>query len=360
MTSLKDIAKKAGVSVCAVSLVLNGKDKNRVSEATAQLIRDTAASLHYEPNMMARTLKTNKSHTLGFVTDEIITTPNAVRIMLGAQEAARKLGYMLITMNTNNDKTLERQGIATLKRYHVDGFLYAFMYHRVVDVPDTLRKLPTVVVDAEDAKCDIPSIYPDEFAIGYDATTRLVRAGCKRIAYFGSEADIIAQTKRLAGYRQALQDGGMRENPDLIVGATEYDNADQRALKLLKEQQPDGVFSFNDVRAASLYMAANQLKLGIGTDISIVSVDNLPNITAVLRPGLTTIELPHYEMGFEAVRQLVAIIEQRNKPQIEPNQPFRSSFETRDILTTAHGSIIERDSAVAVSSPTPEEALKQD
>ena len=73
MVSLKDIAKQAGVSVCAVSLVLNGKYKNRVSDTTAEHIRETAASLHYEPNMLARTLRTNKSHTLGFVTDEIIT-----------------------------------------------------------------------------------------------------------------------------------------------------------------------------------------------------------------------------------------------------------------------------------------------
>lgn len=344
MVSLKDIAKQAGVSVCAVSLVLNGKYKNRVSDTTAEHIRETAASLHYEPNMLARTLKTNKSHTLGFVTDEIITTPFAVRIMLGAQEAARKLGYILISMNTNNDKSLERQEIATLKRYHADGFLYAFMYHRVVDVPSALRSMPTVVVDAEDAKHDLPSIYPDEFGIGYDATNRLIKAGCRRIAYFGSESGIIAQPQRLAGYRKALHDAGMNDDPQLIVRATEHQNADERAVDLLKVAAPDGVFCFNDVRASSIYAAANALDMTIGKDISIVSVDNLPNITDALRPGLTTIELPHYEMGFEAVCQLVAMIEQRDKPDIKPDQMFRSSFDTKDTFTTVHGSIIERDS----------------
>ncbi|MEJ5920872.1 LacI family DNA-binding transcriptional regulator [Bifidobacterium thermophilum] len=344
MVSLKDIAKQAGVSVCAVSLVLNGKYKNRVSDATAQIIRDTASSLNYEPNMLARTLKTNKSHTLGFVTDEIITTPSAVRIMLGAQEAARKLGYILITMNTNNDKALERQEIATLKRYHADGFLYAFMYHRVVDVPATLRSMPTIVVDAEDAKHDLPSIYPDEFGIGYDATNRLIAAGCRRIAYFGSESGIVAQPERLAGYHKALQDAGLQDDPQLVVGATEHVNADERALELLKGLKPDGVFCFNDIRATSMYAAANNLGLTIGKDISIVSVDNLPNITDVIRPALTTIELPHYEMGFEAVRQLVSMIEQRDIPDIKPDQIFRSTFETKDTFTTIRGSIIERSS----------------
>lgn len=121
LVSIKDIAKEAGVSVCTVSLVMNNKDHNRVSKAVAQKIRATAANMGYKPNSVARTLRTNKSNTLGFVTDEIATTPYAVRVLQGAQGAARELGYILLTANTNNDAELEDQEIFALRRYNVDA-----------------------------------------------------------------------------------------------------------------------------------------------------------------------------------------------------------------------------------------------
>ena len=116
----------------------------------------------YKPNSVARTLRTSKSNTLGFVTDEIATTPYAGQVLQGAQDAARKLGYILLTANTNNDAELEDQEISALRRYNVDGFLYAMMYHRKVDIPEVLEGSLTVVVDGEDAAGKVPSIYPDE------------------------------------------------------------------------------------------------------------------------------------------------------------------------------------------------------
>lgn len=181
LVSIKDIAKEAGVSICTVSLVMNNKDRNRVSKAVAQRVRGTAQSMGYKPNSVARTLRTSRSYVLGFITDEIATTPHAGRVLVGAQEAARKLGYILLTVNTGNDRELENQEIAALRQYRVDGFLYAMMYHRVVEIPAELEGSPTVVVDSEDENRKIPSIYPDDEMAGYDATNRLIQAGCKRI-----------------------------------------------------------------------------------------------------------------------------------------------------------------------------------
>lgn len=148
--------KKAGVSICTVSLVMNNKDRNRVSKAVAQRVRGTAQSMGYKPNSVARTLRTSRSYVLGFITDEIATTPYAGRVLVGAQEAARKLGYILLTVNTGNDRELENQEIAALRQYRVDGFLYAMMYHRVVEIPAELEGSPTVVVDSEDENRKIP------------------------------------------------------------------------------------------------------------------------------------------------------------------------------------------------------------
>ena len=179
-------------------------------------------NMGYRPNSVARTLRTSKSNTLGFVTDEIATTPYASKVLEGAQDAASKLGYILLTTNTNNDAELENQEISALLRYNVDGFLYAMMFHRKVDIPEVLEGSPTVVVDSEDAAGRVPSVYPDDELAGYDATNRLIQAGCRRIVYYGSATSIVAQEQRLTGYRRALAEAGIPFDDALVVEVSEF------------------------------------------------------------------------------------------------------------------------------------------
>ena len=185
-------------------------------------------------------MRTSRAYVLGFITDEIATTPYAGRVLVGAQEAARKLGYILLTVNTGNDRELENQEIAALRQYRVDGFLYAMMYHRVVEIPAELEGSPTVVVDSEDENRKIPSIYPDDEMAGYDATNRLIQAGCKRIIYYGSSITIIAQGERFAGYRRALADAGIPFDEQLVVNVEEATNAASEAGRVFDEIKPVG------------------------------------------------------------------------------------------------------------------------
>lgn len=347
LVSIKDIAKEAGVSICTVSLVMNNKDRNRVSKAVAQRVRGTAQSMGYKPNSVARTLRTSRSYVLGFITDEIATTPHAGRVLVGAQEAARKLGYILLTVNTGNDRELENQEIAALRQYHVDGFLYAMMYHRVVEISAELEGSPTVVVDGEDENRKIPSIYPDDEMAGYDATNRLIQAGCKRIVYYGSSITIIAQGERFAGYRRALADAGIPFDEQLVVNVEEATNAASEAGRVFDEIKPDGIFCFNDVRATFIYEAARERGVRIGTDVSVISIDNQPLITDVLKPALTTLELPHYEMGFEAVRQLVAMIDDEAATESLARSEDSIRRLENGLMTPLRCRIIERDSIVS-------------
>ena len=108
MVTMKEVAEAAGVSIATVSRVLNGKDRGRIKPEIAREIKRIAKDLGYRPNLVARNLKTRSSRILGFISDEIATTPFAGRIMLGAQDAARELGYILLTVNTGNDPDLER------------------------------------------------------------------------------------------------------------------------------------------------------------------------------------------------------------------------------------------------------------
>ena len=142
---------------------------------------------------------------------------------------------------------LENQEIAALRQYRVDGFLYAMMYHRVVEIPAELEGSPTVVVDSEDENRKIPSIYPDDEMAGYDATNRLIQAGCKRIVYYGSSITIIAQGERFAGYRRALADAGIPFDEQLVVNVEEATNAASEAGRVFDEIKPD---VDNDPRAA--------------------------------------------------------------------------------------------------------------
>lgn len=348
LVSIKDIAKETGVSVCTVSLVMNNKDHNRVSKAVAQKIRATAENMGYKPNSVARTLRTSKSNTLGFVTDEIATTPYASKVLKGAQDAASKLGYILLTTNTNNDAELENQEISALLRYNVDGFLYAMMFHRKVDIPEVLEGSPTVVVDSEDAAGRVPSVYPDDELAGYDATNRLIQAGCRRIVYYGSATSIVAQEQRLTGYRRALAEAGIPFDDALVVEVSEFTNADDEAARVFDEIKPDGIFCFNDVRATFIYEAARERGVRIGADVSVISIDNQPFITNVIKPSLTTLELPHYEMGFEAVRQLVTILDgDKAVADLESDRGMAVQRQRDGSKTALRCRIIERDSIVS-------------
>lgn len=347
LVSIKDIAKEAGVSICTVSLVMNNKDRNHVSKAVAQRVRETAQSMGYKPNSVARTLRTSRSYALGFITDEIATTPYAGRVLMGAQEAARKLGYILLTVNTGNDRELENQEIAALRQYRVDGFLYAMMYHRVVKILAELEGSPMVVVDSEDEDRKIPSIYPDDEMAGYDATNRLIQAGCGRIVYYGSSITNIAQRERLAGYRRSLAEAGIPFDDALVVNVLESTNAAAEAARVFDEIKPDGIFCFNDVRATFIYEAARERGVRIGTDVSVISIDNQPFITDVLKPSLTTLELPHYEMGFEAIRQLVAMIDDEAATESLARSEDSIRRSENGPMTSLRCRIIERDSIVS-------------
>lgn len=264
MVTMKDVAQEAGVSIATVSRVLNGKDRGRIKPEIARQIKRIAEDLGYRPNMVARNLKTRSSRILGFVSDEIATTPFAGRIMLGAQDAARELGYILLAVNTGNDPDLERRQIGIVRQYGADGFLYAMMYHRKVKVPEQLDDLPVVLVDAEDRAGARPSICPDEYGIGYTATRRLLDAGCRRIAYFGADVPIVAQSERLAGYRAALDESPIGYDDRLVLAIDEHD-VHGDVPRLFDECRPDGVFCFNDVRAHAATVTYVCCNGGIGS-----------------------------------------------------------------------------------------------
>ena len=316
MVTMKDIARRAGVSVSTVSLVMNDRDEGRVKSGIAARVRDIAGQLGYRVNPMASSLRTNRTRILGFISEEVATTPYAGGMILGAQSAASQLGYMLITVSTDGGMD-ENDEISALKRYGADGFLYAKMSNRVTDVPERLSRQPVVLVDATDRAGLLPSVEPDEFRIGYDAATRLIEAGCERVAYVGCSENMIAQDGRLAGYRAALEAAGREYSERLVRNVLNNGPALRAVSDLFDWEQPDGVFCFNDARAWYVYECAARRGLTIGRDVSVVGVDNHRVFAETLEPQLTTVELPHFEMGYWAAAKLVSVIEGRPLDDLE-------------------------------------------
>jgi LacI family transcriptional regulator len=308
---LSDVASAAGVSIATVSAALNDVEAARISVDTRQRVREIAARLGYVPNRLAQGLRAQRSGTIGFLGDTVATTPYAVEMILGALEAARAAGRVLVLMNTEGDPELEARELVTLSQHQVEGVLYATMYHRSVELPPGLETTPVVLVDAESSDPDVSSVVPDEVAGADAAMAELLDHGHRRIGFINNPEPIPAATGRLGAYKAALKRAGIGVDPTLIVTALSIgpEGGYQAARRLLElPARPTGLFCFRDLMAMGVYQAAMEAGLRIPHDLSVVGFDDM-EFAGGLYPGLTTVALPHYEMGSWSVRQLLALME---------------------------------------------------
>lgn len=306
-TTIRDVATRSGVSVTTVSHVLNDVPGKRINPDTRERVQAAARELSYRPNRLAQGLRLQRSDTIGFVSDHIATSPHAGLTIVGAQQAASEYGSLLLLMNSGTDAELEGREIRALLDRQVDGIIYAAEYHRVVTPPALLRPTRTVLLDARTPDKRWASAVPDEFGGALVAMRELLEQGHRRIGYLSNVDDIPATTGRLAGYRQALQDAGLPVESDLVVvEASDAQGGYRAGMRVLSgPDRPTGLFCFNDRMAMGVYHAATALGLAIPDDLSIVGFDDQQIISAGLRPGLTTVALPHLEMGQWAVHTLM-------------------------------------------------------
>ena len=310
---IHDVAVAAGVSTTTVSHALSGRGK--VSPVTRDRVRRIASDLGYAPNRIATALRRRRTDVLGFVSDEIATTPFAGRIVLGAQDAAAELSMTLMVVNSNGDPEVARLQTDVLIAQQVDALLFATMFHRSVRLPAAVTGLPVVMVNCVDERGEAPSIGPDERLTAVHATRLLVEAGHREIAHLTIETPGFGRDGREAGYRAVMAEAGL---PAHVVRVPEPANAlaGREAFRRLLAEHPatTAVFCFNDPMAMGVYQGAGERDLRIPEHLSVVGVDNLELIADELRPGLTTLALPHYEMGRWAVQEAVRRTEDVEAP----------------------------------------------
>jgi LacI family transcriptional regulator len=298
------------VSVTTVSHILNGVESARASDETRERVKTTAERLGYGANRIARSLRRQQSEMIGLLSEEIATTPHAGRIILGAQQAARERGLTLVLINTSRNELDIQRDTEALLRQQVDGVLYATMFHREITLPGSLHSVPTVLIDSTSEDGSVPSVVPDEEGGAYVAVTELIDYGHRRIGFITNSDDVPATRGRLAGYRRALEDAGHGFDPDLVVAEqSETPGGYKAALEVLSRQdRPTGLFCYNDRMAMGAYRAAAELGLRIPSELSIVGFDNQELIAEGLYPALTTVALPHFEMGEWALGALAELM----------------------------------------------------
>ncbi|MBL8160901.1 MAG: LacI family DNA-binding transcriptional regulator [Anaerolineae bacterium] len=319
---MEDIAKRAGVSRGTVSRVLNNHPA--VSDETRAHVQEVIDQLNYRPNFSARQLRTDSSNLVGFITDEVTTTPYAVDMIRGAQEALWSRGKVLLVINAGYGTKLIQSSLEVLLERRVEGVIYMAMYHHVVELPPQVAEVPLVLANCFATDASYPSVVPDEFGGGYAATQALLERGHRRIAFLnageqpGIMSSIPAAGGRLAGFKQALQDYGVSMDEDLLLYTDQSPACNYRmTMELMhKASPPSAIFCFNDRVALGCYGALAELRLRVPDDVAVVGFDNFTAIAECMWPQLTTVQLPHYEMGQWAVEYLMTA----QKSSLQPIQ----------------------------------------
>jgi LacI family transcriptional regulator len=312
--TLADVARAAGVSKTAASFVLSGRGAEmRISPEAEARVRQAAQETGYRPNILSRSLRTGMSRTIGFVSDTVATTPFAGHLIWGALDAARDRDHLLIIGETEGDPDLEQQMIEAMHDRGVDGIVFASMYTRELELPPGLTAGPAVLLNAvPSGETQIPCIVPDEFGAGRAAVSTLLAAGHgDRIALVGAAppdqtpAGSLAAIQRLEGILQALGEAGFDVLDAVPCPDWQPDLGYAAANRLIERGElPTALICFNDRLSLGAYQAIAEHGLRVPDDVSVVSFDD-DVLATWLRPQLTTIALPHYELGRAAIDALV-------------------------------------------------------
>jgi LacI family transcriptional regulator len=321
--TITDVARLADVSITTVSFVLNDAADRSIPDETRNRVRAAAEQLGYRPNAAAKLLRTRRSHTIGFITDEVATTPFAGEIIRGAQEAAWALGKVLIIVNTDGNEAIRDSAIEMMLERRVEGLIFATTSHQAVTLPTTHREAPVVLLNCFVGDRSLPSVVPDEVGGGCMATDVLVRKGHRRIGFINLYP-CPAADGRLEGYVQTLRSHDLPVDAALIRATSDRvpGMGYRRALELFDVvDPPTALFCGNDRTAMEAYDAIKERGKRIPADVAVVGFDNQEIIAEHLRPRLSTVALPHGQMGRWAIDYLIQSADHAENPPLQHTIP---------------------------------------
>ncbi|ENM5743983.1 transcriptional repressor PurR [Vibrio metoecus] len=329
MATMKDIARLAGVSTSTVSHVIN---KSRfVSDEIAERVNNAAQQLNYAPSALARSLKMNRTKTIGMLVTTS-TNPFFGEVVKGVERSCYHKGYNLILCNTEGDNQRMKASINTLLQKRVDGLLLmcSTLEGERLDVFDRYPDIPVVVMDWGPILFASDKIQDNSLQGGYMAAKHLIECGHKEIGCITGPLIRHQAQMRYEGYKRALAEAGIAINPDWIVESDfECEGGYQAFEKLYQRNKlPSALFVSNDMMAMGVIQAASQRGLRVPDDLSLIGYDDV-HIAKFMTPALTTIHQPKYRLGKAAVDTLLYRLENPDTTaqvvQLEPTLVVRSS-----------------------------------
>jgi LacI family transcriptional regulator len=309
--TLRDVAQRAGVHPATASRALNPQTRKLVNEETANRVIKVAESLGYRPNPIARSLKTARSSTVGLVIPDL-TNPLFPPIVRGIEDVLGPAGYGAWIVNTDNDPERERSLVESLRSRQVEGLIVATarLKHPLLEqLHDEGMRM--VLINRRLASGDIPSVTPDDASGTAMAVAHLVSLGHRRIAHIAGPQDTSTGLVRYRSYREALLDNGLDDDPSLVAYCDYWTEA--QGAKALRQLLDSGsgftaVLAGNDLLALGCYDVCEERGITCPTDLSIMGFNDMPFIDK-LRPPLSSVRVPHYEVGAEAARMLIETLQ---------------------------------------------------
>ncbi len=302
--TLEEIAKVSGFSVPTVSRALTNS-KYPINPATRQRIVEVAQTLGYKPNLAARSLRTEQTGTIGVIVDDI-SSPFVPPIVRGIQDYLKDFDYLSLIINSDWDPQVEQDAINTLVSRPVDGIIFVEYSHLALTEVLLRSNKPFVFVHRLFGSAIKNSIVPDDYYGATMAVQHLIGLGHRRIAYINGPESWHSARRRLAGYKAVMAAHKLITDPAFIQpGDWEYDSGYQAALNLLKlSESPTAIFAANDLMALGAISALQDNGLNVPKQIAVVGYDNR-DFAKIVRPRITTVSMPVYEMGRTAAELLV-------------------------------------------------------
>lgn len=317
--TLKDVAREANVSIATASHVVN--DKGSVSVIVRKRVLKIIKQLGYQPNKAARSMKTGKSMTIGLILPDF-RYPFFPALAREIEIAAAKSNYAVIFVNSYADSKTETKCFNRMMQLGVDGIIW-FPGSQQDIVPESAANMPIAVIDRDLPNYDIAM--PNHYQGGKIQAEHLLTLGHEQIGIVSGPLKSDNMTLRVQGAREAIEKAGHQL---FWVCETEFNELSQDAINHIIEKQPSAIIAGDDIIAINIYKQLEELGIKTGEDISIVGFDNIP-WTDIIKPSLTTVDIPLQELASDAIDLLLARISDpalpRKKRIVDVTLKLRSS-----------------------------------
>ena len=342
--TIRDVAQRAGVAPITVSRVVN--NSGYVSQAARQRVEAAIADLNYVPNTLARSLRFKKTRVLALVVTDI-TNPFWTTVARGVEDVANANGFNVILCNTDEDEAKQNDYLQVLLQKRVDGFVLV----PARSAADAVRliqsqKVPVVVIDREVPGVEVDVVRSDSEGGAFLLTRHLLELGHRHIAALSGPEDISTAIQRVAGYRRALREAGLRPSAEIVFHGS-YDPEGGYATghaALALKPRPTAFFAANNFIAVGALRAVQEVGLRVPEDVALVCFDDVPAWFSV-DPFLTVASQPAYQMGEQATELLLERLSAH-----APSQPREVVLSVQiQIRRSSGGTLSDTSTSVAAS-----------